>query len=257
VKKLVLVALAACGGGNNTPVDALVCEATNCGLQGHTVVKWTFDAYPEWQFPMDSCVDFNAFKVKVDAVAADSTVITQIEDCGAAQSTFDGLAEGAPYTMNVTPLDFDGNPVVTAATSGTVNGGAFGAGTSVMVNVPWTAWVGAYTGTYLFRVSWAGQGCGAAGVVTQNLTLKVNGVVVTAVADNGQKLDGTDPENCYDLTQQFPQSATMVPFGPATFQVDGYGTASTTTPIYTKTIDTFVGAGITNPTITYDVPAAI
>lgn len=258
MKKLALVLLAgACGGGNDKPVDALICEATNCGLQGHTVVKWTFDAYPEWLFPMDSCVDFNVFKVKVDAVAADSTVVSQTEDCGAAQSTFDGLVEGAPYTINVTPLDFDGNPVVSAAATGTVMGGAFQAGTSVSVNVPYTSWIGTFTGTYLFRLSWAGQGCVAAGVVTQNVTLTVNGTVVTQTADNGQKLDGTDPKPCYDIGQAFPQSATMVPFGPATLKVDGYNSGSTTVPVFSKTIDTFVGAGITNPTITYDVPAAI
>lgn len=257
MKKLALVLLAACGGGNDKPVDALICEATNCGLQGHTVVKWTFDAYPEWQFPMDSCVDFNAFKVKVDAVAADSTVVSQTEDCGAAQSTFDGLAEGQPYTINVTPLDFDGNPVVSTAATGTVMGGAFQAGTSVTINVPYTSWIGSFTGTYLFRLSWAGQGCAAAGVMKQKLTLTVNGTVVNAITDNGQKLDGSEAKECYDLAQQFPQSATMVPFGPATLKVEGYSDAGATTLTFTKTIDTFVGAGITNPTITYDIPAAI
>jgi hypothetical protein len=254
IAALVLV-LAACGGGNSTPPDALVCGPDHCGLQGHTVVKWTFDAYPEWQFPMDSCVDFNVFKVEVDMIAADQSVVTQVEDCGAAQSTFDGLPEGQPYEVHVVPLDFDGNPVVSLPAVGMVNAGAYQADTTVSVNVPWTYWLGSYTGTFLFRLSWAGQGCSAAGVAKQNLTLTVNGMVVTQTADNGQKLDGTDPKPCYDLTQQFPQSATMVPFGPGTLKVDGYSSAMTL--IYTKTIDMFVGAGITNPTITYDVPAAI
>jgi len=247
-----LVSVAACGGTDGQQM----CGADHCGLQGHTVVKWTFDAYPEWMFPMDSCVDFSAGKVRVDAVDSLGNVTTKIDDCGVAQVTFDGLLENEPYTMFVDPEDFGGNSLVTGPTSVTVNAGAYQADTSVTANVPWTSWVGTFTGTYLFRLSWGTLGCTAAGVVTQVVTLTVNGTVVTATADNGQKLDGTDPEPCYDILQNFPQSATGVPFGPATLKVDGYDGSATPALIYSKTFDTFVGAGITNPTITYDVPAA-
>lgn len=243
--------VAACGGSDGQQM----CGADHCGLQGHTVVKWTFDAYPAWLFPMDSCVDFGVVKVRVDAQAADGTVVTQIEDCGVAQSTFDGLAENQPYTMFVEPEALDLTPLVAAPTTVAVNAGAYQADTTVTANIPWMSWIGTFTGTYLFRVSWGGMGCAAAGVDTQVITLAVNGTVVSATADNGQKLDGTDPKPCYDIMQQFPQSATGVPFGPAELTVDGYGSGSGSgTPIYSKTFDTFVGAGITNPTITYDVP---
>ena len=242
--------VAACGGSDGQQM----CGADHCGLQGHTVVKWTFDAYPEWLFPMDSCPDFSVVKVRVDAQAADESVVTKLDDCGVAQVTFDGLAEGEPYTMFVEPEDGVGNPLVTYPTTVMVNAGAYQADTSVSANIPWTSWVGQFTGTFLFRLSWAGQGCSAAGVVDQVVTLTVNGNVVSAVADNGQKLDGTDPEPCYDVMQQFPQSATGVPFGPAELKIEGRDNMGAT--IYTKTFDTFVGAGITNPTITYDVPAA-
>ncbi|MEO6776418.1 MAG: hypothetical protein ABI467_25970 [Kofleriaceae bacterium] len=249
---VVVLAIAACGGDDGMQV----CGADHCGLQGHTVVKWTFDAYPEWMFPMDSCVDFGVVKVRVDAVDALGKTVTKTDDCGAAQVTFDGLAEGQPYTMVVEPEDLDLNPLVGAPTTTTVNAGAYQADTSVTANVPWTSWIVTFTGTFLFRLSWATQGCATAGVVTQNLTLSVNGAVVAAVADNGQRLDGTDPEPCYDLMENFPQSATGVPFGPATLQVDGFDGSATPALIYTKTFDTFVGAGITNPTLTFDVPAA-
>jgi len=244
--------LAACGGSDGQQM----CGADHCGLQGHTIVKWTFDAYPDWMFPMDSCVDFSALKVRVDAQAADTSVVTKIDDCGVAQVTFDGLPEGEPYTMFVEPEDGAGNPLVTYPTTVMVDAGAYQADTTVTANVPWTSWIGTFTGTFLFRLSWAGQGCSAAGVVTQNVTLSVNGTPVSAVADNGQKLDGTDPKPCYDIMQNFPQSATGVPFGPATVKVDGYDGSATPVLIYSKTFDTFVGAGITNPTITFDVPAA-
>jgi len=247
-----LLSLGACGTNDGMQM----CGADHCGLQGHTVVKWTFDAYPDWMFPMDSCVDFGAGKVRVDAQAADGSVVTKIDDCGVAQVTFDGLAENQPYTMFVEPDDFASNSLVTYPATVMVNAGAYQADTSVTANVPWTSWIGTFTGTFLFRLSWATQGCTAAGVVTQVVTLSVNGTGVSALADNGQKLDGTDPKPCYDIMQNFPQSAQSVPFGPATLKVDGYDGSATPVLIYSQTFNTFVGAGITNPTITFDVPAA-
>ena len=53
--------------------------------------------------------------------------------------------------------------------------------------------------------------------------------------------------------ENFPQSATGVPFGPAQLTIVGRDAANAV--LYTHVFDTFVGAGITNPTITYDVPA--
>ena len=176
--------VAACGGSDGQQM----CGADHCGLQGHTVVKWTFDAYPEWMFPNDSCPDFSVLKVRVDAQAADASIVTKIDDCGVSQVTFDGLAEGEPYTMFVDPEDGLGNSLVMYPTTVMVNAGAYQADTSVSANVPWDSWVGSFTGTFLFRLSWATQGCAAAGVVTQNVTLSVNGTPVSAVADNGQKL---------------------------------------------------------------------
>ena len=64
MKRLVpLVLLAACGGDGPDP-----CANDACVPLGRTVVKWTFNAYPERGFPMDSCVDFGVHKVAVDVV---------------------------------------------------------------------------------------------------------------------------------------------------------------------------------------------
>ena len=72
-----------------------MCGADHCGLQGHTVVKWIFDSYPDLGFQMDSCVDFGVGKVRVDAVDSTGTVVaSKLDDCGAAQVTFEGLPEG-------------------------------------------------------------------------------------------------------------------------------------------------------------------
>jgi hypothetical protein len=69
----------------------------------------------------------------------------------------------------------------------------------------------------------------------------------------GQKLDGTDPEPCRALTEEFPQTAKELPFGPATLVVEGKDPGGNMK--YTKSFDVFVGAGLSNPTLTFDVPA--
>jgi hypothetical protein len=85
--------------------------------------------------------------------------------------------------------------------------------------------------------------------------LSVGGVPISAMTDDGQKLDGTDPKPCYELTANFPQTAEGLPFGPVTLTVVGKDASNATQ--FTKQIDTFIGAGITNPTITYDIPAGM
>jgi hypothetical protein len=88
--------------------------------------------------------------------------------------------------------------------------------------------------------------------VTQKLTLMSNGQVVAAMTDSGEVLDGT-PAPCRASTEQFPQSAINLPFGPAALIVEGDDAANH--PSFSRAFDVFVGAGISNPTITYDLPA--
>jgi hypothetical protein len=250
---LVLTALTACGGDDGMQM----CGADHCGLQGHTVVKWMFDAYPTLLFQNDSCVDFGVVKVRVDAQAdADGKVTTLIDDCGLSQVTFDGLADGT-YTMFVDAEDGDLSSVLSGpVTMDGVAAGQYQADTSATLNVPWTSWVGSFNGTFLYRLSWMGQGCATATtpVVTQKVTLMQNGVVVPVTTDDGEVLDGT-AFPCYDLGANFPQSAKTVPFGPTTLVIEGLD--STSAVVYTSSIDTFVGAGITNPTITYPIQPAM
>jgi hypothetical protein len=219
-----------------------------------TLVKWTFDAYPERGFPMDSCVDFGVVNVQVDVVDSTGTTISRTEACGAAQIAFFGLAEG-DYTVFVGPLDGTGAPVTNAPIQGTVTAGPVGDNREITLNVPWDAWVGSHTGTFLFRLSWGGMSCDALtpdAITNQEVTLTVNGQVQEVMTDDGQKLNGMDKKPCKKLTDEFPQSALNVPFGPATLEVKGYDTMDMMK--FTKTFDTFVGAGITNPTLTFDVP---
>jgi hypothetical protein len=242
------MSLAACGGGTEDP-----CPTDDCELKGRTVIKWTFDAYPERGFPMDSCVDFGAWKVAVDLVDANGFATSGRDDCGAAQATFSGLEPGE-YDVYVMPIDIDGNPLLGEPITSKVTAGTLEVPQETTVNVPWNAWLGTYTGTFLFRISWGGLSCEATtpAIKNQTVTLTVNGVVQTVVTDDGQVLNGADKKPCKKLTDNFPQSALNVPFGPATLLIEGWD--DTDNMRFTKQFDTFVGAGITNPTLTFDVP---
>jgi hypothetical protein len=248
VKKFFLLGVLVACGGTDDP-----CAEIDCTLDGRTVVKWTFNAYPERGFAMDSCVDFGVQKVAVDVVDANGLVTSLREDCGIAQATFSGLAPGE-HEVFVMPLDGAGNPILGFAVTSKVMAGAVGAPTDVTVNVPWEAWPGAYTGTFLFRISWGGLSCESVvpEIKSQILTLTVNGVVQQLTTDDGQVLNGADKKPCKRLTDNFPQSALNAPFGPATFTIEGYDDVDMMR--FSKQFDTFVGAGITNPTITFDVP---
>ena len=246
-----LFGLLSCGGDSNP------CPTGSCTLPGNTIVKFTFDAYPNLMppFPMDSCTDFGALKVQVDMTGAGSGS-SQVVDCGESQATFTGLDEG-DYTVAVTPQGAGGASLVTAPVSAMVTAMGPGTTATTTVNVPWDSWTGTHTGTFLFRLSWGGKTCAMATppVVTQRLTLTVNGQAVTGVTEQGMTpLNGVGSAGCYPLESNFPDDAKTVPFGPATLRVvglDGSGSAA-----FDHTFDTFIGAGISNPTLTYDLPGA-
>ena len=251
MKKLAGLALVLSCGGGTTPQ----CENNNCTLPSQDVVKFTFDAYPQWMFPMDSCSDLGVAQVEVDATDTAGTVTTLLVDCGEAQATFQGLDAGT-YTVAVTPLDAGGASLVKAPVTTMLTSSGPGTTSSSAVNVPWDAWTGSYTGTFLFRLSWGGHSCAAAAppVSVQELTLTVNGQMFTGMTDTMHHMNGMDPEMCKPLEDNFPESALTVPFGPATLTVVGKDNGGNVH--WTHSFDTFVGAGISNPTITYDVPAA-
>jgi hypothetical protein len=145
-----------CGGstGDDNP-----CPNGDCSLPGRTVVKWMFDHYPEYDFPFDSCVDFSVIKVHVDAYDQTGAVQGSGDaDCGEGQVTLENLPAGT-YTMIVTPLDINGAPLVTTGASASVDAGIYPNNTEVTAYVPWTSWIGTFSGTFLFRLTWGGMSC--------------------------------------------------------------------------------------------------
>lgn len=239
--------LTACGGDDGG------CPTDDCTLKGRTVVKWAFNSYPDRGFAMDSCVDVGATKVQVFVVDSMGGVQSIEEDCGIAQATFSGLEPG-DYGVYIMPVDGSGAPLLKEQIAGYVAAGTRDVPTETTVNVPYDAWLGSFTGTFLFRISWSGASCDVATPVIKDQTIKltVNGVTQAVVTDDGQMMNGTDKKPCKKLTDEFPQSALNVPFGPATFLIQGFD--DTGTMSFGTSFDTFVGAGINNPTLTFDVP---
>ncbi len=242
------ILLAACGTDDSSSNP---CPTGDCTIAARTTVKWTFNAYPARGFPMDSCTDFGIGRVEVDVVDANGFATTSQDMCGNGQSTFSGLEPG-DYTVYMMPLDLAGNALLASPVTSQVIAGV--ENHEVTVNVPWDAWLGAAdaTGTFLFRISWGGMSCETTTVKNQVLKLTVNGVVQAIATDDGQILNGSDKKPCKKLTDNFPQSALGAEFGLAQLLIEGYDALDNM--MYSKTFDTFVGAGITNPTLTFDVP---
>ena len=236
-----------------------VCPTGDCTLPGSTIVKWKFNHFPALGFDSDACSDLGVVTVRVQATnTADATITDLVEkSCGEGQGTFLGLPQGT-YNIAVTPLDADGAALVTAPVTATGMASVPGSTFEIPVDVNYPAWSKAYTGQLLFRFKWGGMTCAAATppVATQVLTLTAGGTVRTESSsiDNTvfQKLDGTDPKPCAAFTAAFPQNVMGLPFGPATLLVIGKDAADVV--VFQHTFDTFIGAGVFNPTLQFDVP---
>jgi hypothetical protein len=230
-----------CGGGGNRPIPP------------RTTIKWIFDSYPDLGIAEgDSCLDLGVSRVQVALTGPDGAATIEMMDnqCSARQVSFEDLVPGT-YSATVTPVDDNGESLLGQPLMVSVT--ATGADTEQIVNIPWDAWASAYTGTFYFRVTWGGMDCDVAApaVATQVLTLTVGGTIAAQLTDSGQKLDGSDPEPCRLASDQLPQRANMVPFGPATFLIVGQDASGIEQ--YRQQFDTFVGAGPTNPELIFDL----
>jgi cysteine-rich repeat protein len=234
-----------CDDGNTDETD--FCRTCFVYLPPRTTVKWRFNSDAAEGFSQDGCVDTGARQVRVRLVGPVTSEL--VEQCPSGQVVFDELPAGS-YAAEVTPLDVNGAALVSAPVETTIE---VPAGDSEhTVNVPPDAWNGPLTGNYFFRVRWEGLDCTAATppVSTQRITLMVGGSVVSQTTNGGLPLDGSAAGPCVPASGQ-PQSAVTLPFGFATLEIVGFD--GTGTEAYREVFDTFVGAGVSNPTLEYDV----
>ncbi len=236
-----------CDDGNDDNTD--FCRDCNAYLPPRTTVKWEFNSNPDLGFVQgDSCTDMGALNVEVTMDGPET--VTLVGMCSARQVVFDDLTPGI-YTASVRPLDGSDTSLLTAPFEAQVTAEA--TDTESTIVIPPDAWIGPYTGTYFFTVAWDGDDCAAAGVASQQITLTVDGTVVTQSTTGADPLplDGSASGVCVNASNPSPQSALLVPFGVAT--IDIVGLDSGDNEVYSGTFDTFVGAGISNPTLDFDI----
>lgn len=233
-----------CDDGNDDDTD--FCRACTAYLPPRTTVKWRFNAEAAPGFTQDNCNDTRTSRVQVALTPGDHVLDAM---CSVFQVVFDDLPPG-PYTAAVTPLDSDGNSLVHAPVTQQIT--AADSDVEDTINVPPDAWIGPYTGSFFFAVTFGGVDCDVAAPPVDEvvITLRVGGDVVTQMTTDGQALDGSAPGPCVPASGP-DISALGVPFGPATIQIvgrDGVGGEQ-----FRGDFDTFVGAGPSNPTLVYDV----
>jgi hypothetical protein len=247
-----------CDDGDGDELDE--CRACVAFIAPRNIVKWEFNGAVAPGFNNDGCLDVGATNVRIEL--AGPLPSTQQVSCAMRQVTYDSLPAG-PYTASVTPLDTAGASLVTAPVTATFDANVtYNTTAEVTVNVPPEAWARPMTGTFFFLLRWMGMECSAAAppVATQRVTLRVNGSVVTQQANVGStvypvySLDGSSV-TCVMASLSQAEAARMVPFGRAQLQVSGRDTGGT--EWFRGTFETFVGAGVSNPILTFDVPSVI
>lgn|GEM_PF-2052860 len=247
-----------CDDGNTDETDA--CRMCRAYFAPRNVVKWTFNAQAVPGFTSDNCSDLAVASVKVDLTGPGT--FTASAGCEMGQVSFSGLPSGM-YTAALTPLDSAGASLVTAPMNADVAANLVPSTTTeTSINVEPARWARSMTGSYFFRVRWAGMECSAAAppVVTQLVTLSIGGVPVNATtsAANGlpaYNVNGSQPVACVASTPTIAERVDNLPFGFGTVAVVGRDSGGA--EMFRETFTTFIGAGRANPTIQLDVDSTI
>lgn len=247
-----------CDDGNTDETDG--CRMCVAYFAPRNVVKWDFNAMAAPGFGSDGCGDVNAANVRVDL--AGPAPFTATGSCQDHQVSFQALPAGT-YTASVTPLDPGGAALVTGPATATLDGNQVPATTvETVVNVGPALWSRPMTGSYFFRIRWAGMTCAMAmpPVTIQVVTMTINGVPVNALTSDANGLpaynvNGTQPIGCVNSTASIAERIDNLPFGAARVSVIGRDAGGA--EMFRETFDTFVGAGRANPTIELDVDSTI
>jgi hypothetical protein len=222
----------------------------------NTYLHWRFVATEFPGFDGETCDGIGAANVKVDV--SGPKVDTQTAKCADSQVKLEQLPAGS-YTVHMTALDGAGTPLTKGGATTTFTQAS--ENQDVTVDFPYADFVKKYTGgTFFFRTNWGGaERCADAAppVVKERLRLERAGVAIGGVTvDDHTPLDGSAVGLCRDGRPSDPsQAVTNLDWGPAQMTVtgeDGDGHV-----MYRKTFDTFVGAGIANPTAVFDVPSIL
>lgn len=237
-----------CDDGNSDDTD--FCLSTCKARQlSQLTVKWEFNQGEG--FSGDSCLDVGAADVEVELVGGPEPLLLT-ERCSYRQAVFVDLP-AADYEVRTRVLDSEG----ALLTSGVeTENYSFDGGIDILeLVVPFASWTQSYDGTFYFRVAWDAEDCDAADpvVAEQRLTLVVGGQTFGGATTDGTALNGTATGVCQPLANEFPQSALDVPAGPADIRIEGLDEEGSV--VFQQDFATFVGAGVSNPELVFDVDA--
>jgi hypothetical protein len=198
----------------------------------------------------ESCTGVAADRVKL--VITGPTPLTLDRDCNEGQF-IQTVLEAGHYSVVGTLFDSSGAALTRGMAKAEFDMPASPSGTPVQVNIdfPFADFIRTdYTGSWIYRFAWDGATTCASAlppVVKRTVRLERGGVPLAGT--DGVSLDGMVAGDCTD-----PSSAPQVlgvPWGPADLTIVGLDAASM--PQFRETFHTFVGAGIFNPILTYDV----
>jgi cysteine-rich repeat protein len=173
---------------------------------------------------------------------------TQDVECTFGQYTFKALVPGT-YQVKGTMLDSTG----AALTMGdSVTGFTIAAQTvSASLNFAFADFIGAYQGNWFYRFKWGGANtCAGAIPPVTMATIRLERDGVPVMTTTGTVVDGLTPGACFDASD-VGHAINDLPWGAATLTVTGLD--STGTPQFMETFPTFLGAGVSNPILEYDV----
>lgn len=240
-----------CDDGNRDETDICLNDCTLRPIPQLTL-KWEFNQDLDRGFQGDSCFDVGAETVDVRLVGPGIDQTDQLA-CSMRQVRYQDIPAGS-YSAQISVADSDGGALLSAPHSQDL---IFSSGVDEeeILIVPPTQWRMAYTGSFFFRLGWGmmGDSCelSAPPVIDNSLLLRVGGTPFAGQTDVGHPVDGSAFSMCRPLSEGGAQAVLNVPFGPAQFTIQGRDGAGVTT--FEETFETFVGAGLNNPELRFNV----
>jgi cysteine-rich repeat protein len=237
-----------CDDGNTLDEDG--CSST-CQQQETRDVQiiWTMITKEVAGFS-ETCTGVSAAKIRLDITGPMPS--TRDVDCNYSQTTVRALAPG-DYEVKGTLLDSMDRPLTRglSTVAFVIPQAPTGSPVQATVDFAMDDFLRTdYQGDWFYKLSWAGAlTCSTAvpPVLKTSIRLERDGQAI--VSGKGVTIDGLTPTDC--IEGEHAPAINKLPWGPADLIVTGLDASGT--PRFRETFTTFIGAGIVNPALAYDV----
>jgi len=238
----------ACDDGNNRDDDRC---SNSCKVQQSRSAQiiWTMVAQNVPGFS-ETCTGVSASKIKLEITGAQPMDLDI--DCNYSQYMLNDLEPG-DYAVKATLFSASGQALTKGQSMASFTIAQVPSGTPVQatINFPFGDFVRTdYVGDWFYGISWAGAAsCSTAipAVTQTSLRLERDGQPI--ISATGVTIDGLTPTACFE--GEHAPAINKLPWGPAELTIVGLDASGT--PQFRESFPTFIGAGITNPSLAYDV----